>query len=118
MFKQTAIAQNNLLGKPSLLRLLAVAALCAALLSAGSCSLKPDSALCGEYYANVVQLGAGTHPALAAAARSSGGKQAIIEHCLALSRSQAQCAAGAASLQDAAGCEQAEKRSFMERYFQ
>ena len=82
-----------------------------------SCSRKPDPALCGEYYARLAQLSAAAHPALVAAARTSQGKQAVIEHCMQLARSQTRCTIAAGTLQEAVECEQADRKTFFEKYF-
>ena len=112
MFKQTLSASAVRKSGP---RLLLAAAFLAAL--GTSCARKPDSALCGQYYSRLVQLSAGAHPAIVAATRTGEGKQAIVEYCLQLARSQAKCSIAAGTLQDAVDCEQAEKKTFFEKYF-
>ncbi len=86
-------------------------------LFAVACSRKPDTEMCGQYYGRLVQLGASAHPALVAAARTGEGKQAIVDYCLQLARSQVKCSLSAGTLQEAADCEQPDRRTFLEKYF-
>ncbi len=75
------------------------------LLAAGACSSKPDTALCGRYYRQILHLQAEGLSGVLAGLKTSQGKSAVIDHCLQLERAEVECVLQANSLSAAESCE-------------
>lgn len=75
------------------------------LLGAVACSGKPDIALCGQYYRHLLQLQQGSHRGILAAMKTSQGKEAILNYCLALEKSRVECVLNVGDLGGANHCE-------------
>jgi cobalamin biosynthesis protein CobD/CbiB len=82
-----------------------------AIFLAASCSRKPAKEDCARYDRHLAELAA--HPAIEAALRSAGGRDAATAHCMELKKSQVECSTEATSLSDAAACE-SKKGSFFD----
>ena len=95
-------------------RLLAI--LSALLLGLYGCSSKPDAAMCGRYYSHLSKQQADGHPAILAAVKTAGGREAIITHCMQLTKKQVDCSIKSESISAAKACELKEK-SFWDRFF-
>lgn len=72
---------------------------------AGACSAKPDTALCGRYYRQILHLQQEGLSGVLAGLKTSQGKSAVIDHCMQMERADVECVLQAGSLSAAESCE-------------
>lgn len=87
---------------------------CLILTGAVGCGGKPDLALCGGYYRHVLQLHQGEHRAVLAALKTSQGKDAVIDYCMALEKFRVQCVLDASDPGSAIQCETGAEPTLMD----
>lgn len=88
------------------------------LLGTAACSGKPDLALCGQYYRHLLQLQQSSHAGILAAMKTSQGKDAIIDYCLALEKRRVECVLGTAELGSANQCETGAEAGMFDGFMQ